>query len=374
MVLHVIDNLRAASGGPTTVVVELSVRQALAGRRVCVLFGEGPDDEDERLRLISRFKTSGVHFVQVGHLSLWKQRSAIRRCFDSVRPSVVHLHCVWESILRRAHAEAHRRSIDTVMSTHGTLHPFALAQKSWKKSLYLKLCGGIVTQNQWILTLNEEERLFASERFGVRARVLPNAVDTTQYMEPSTGNFRARLACIAERPFVLFVGRLHNIKGIDLLICAFHFARKSGFNYDLVIAGPDDGAGRSLLRLRRRLSLDDCVHFVGPVWGADKLRALEECAIFAHRPRFEGFGIAVAEAMAAGRPVVTTRRCMLDGAADSGALVLADDDHRSFGEALLRLSESPSTRREVGALARRWVEDHLSWSRVLGIVNESYGV
>jgi glycosyltransferase involved in cell wall biosynthesis len=64
---------------------------------------------------------------------------------------------------------------------------------------------------------------------------------------------------------------------------------------------------------------------------------------------------------------------MLDGAADSGALVLADDDHRSFGEALLRLSDSESTRREVGALARRWVEGHLSWSRILGIVNESYG-
>ena len=372
MIIHVIDNLRPASGGPTTVVIQLAEKQAEAGKQVHVICREGPDVPSERESLERRWDRAGIGWTETCSIPFSRRSAEIEARIAAMTPRVVHLHCVWEGILRSAQAACRRINTPTVMSTHGMLHPYVLGQKSLKKAAYLALFGNVVRANRVLLALNEEERSYIHARFSVPATVLPNAVDAGIYNRPHSGVFRASIPALQGKPFILFVGRLHPIKGIDQLVNSYAMSRAQGFAHHLVIAGPDDGARSALLSLVDRLGVADCVHLAGPVWGDMKVAALTECDIFAHRPRFEGFGIAVAEAMAAGKPVVTTRKCLLDGAADAAAVFASPDSDGEFASALVRVCSDATLRLRLGDSARRWVSEQLSWHRVLEIADDAY--
>ncbi len=103
----------------------------------------------------------------------------------------------------------------------------------------------------------------------------------------------------------LFLGRLHPKKGLPLLLQAWAKVRPT--NWILNIAGPDEGGHRrGLERLVALLGLDNLVRFSGPLTDSCKVRAFEEADLFILPTHSENFGIAVAEALARGLPVITT--------------------------------------------------------------------
>jgi glycosyltransferase involved in cell wall biosynthesis len=300
------------------------------------------------------------------------RREEIGRHITAMRPRIAHLHGVWDPIVRRASAECARLGTSWVLSSHGMLHPFTLRQGGLKKLVYLTLFPSLVGGARTVLTLNQEEAEAVVARFGVCADVVPSGIHPEAYELAVDGSFSRSIPGLGGRSFVLFLGRLDPIKGIDRLLDAYGVAVSGGMDADLVIAGPDFGAERGLRGQVARLGLGDRVHFCGSLSGNLKLQAIAECAFFAHRPRYEGFGIAVVEAMAAGRAVVTTAACRLDGAAAAGALLQVDDTTSSFAMALARLADDPREAHLLGARARAWVGSELSWTTVLERVERCY--
>ena len=372
MIIHVIDNLLPEKGGPTSVVIELAKQQAVSGQKVAVLCRVAPTTPQAAAALEHAWEGTGVRFFQVpsGRQGC---RAEVRRVLDQLRPSVVHLHCTWEHILRIAEREARRRGIPTVLSTHGMFHPYPLSLKRWKKQLYLSLFSSTMFSHvAEYLALNSEEAEYISRRFGWRASVLPNGVEIERYRDVTDGSFRARVPNLGDRPYVLFVGRLHPIKGCDLLIQSFALARSQGLRMDLVFMGPDEGALGGLRALVEKLGISNYVHFVGGMFGAEKLDALAGCSIFAHRPRFEGFGIAVIEGMASSRPVLTTRNCHLELAAKQHALLLSEDEDQAFALGLLHLSRDPVSALELGTRGRQWAESNCSWTSITAATDAVY--
>ncbi len=300
------------------------------------------------------------------------RRADIQRHLAELTPRVVHLHGAWDPILRRAAGACASMAIPWVVSSHGMLHPFTLRQRRLKKLVYLALFPRVLASARAVLTLNGEEAAAVERRFRVPAIVAPTAIDHDAYDRNVDGSFARSLSGLGGRPFILFLGRLDPIKGVDRLIEAYAIAAGGGIAAHLVIAGPDSGAERGLRQQVARLGLSERVHFVGLLVGERKLQALSECALFAHRPRYEGFGIAVVEAMAAGRPVVTTAACRLDGAAEAGAILLADDETAAFAKTLLRLADDQEASRALGARAKAWVSHELAWPTVLARVERGY--
>jgi poly(glycerol-phosphate) alpha-glucosyltransferase len=114
------------------------------------------------------------------------------------------------------------------------------------------------------------------------------------------------------------------------------------------------------------------VHLVGPLYGEDRASAMAGCVLFVHRPRYEGFGMAVVEAMAAGRPVVTTSVCGVARACPSGVLICAPDTDEGFADSMasaLRASEASESMSQRGC---RWVAADLSWDAVAARVRQCY--
>lgn len=371
MILHVIDSLLPEKGGPTSVVIELARHQALAGHRVAVLSNSASQSDAGREAVRRSWSGLDVSLIETPPGAVARAR-AVRDTVRSTRPSVVHLHCVWEGMLRAAAAAAQELGIPCVASTHGMLHPYAIAQKRWKKEAYLLAFRGHFRRISEHLALNVEEAEYIGSRFGWRSSVLYNGVELERYGLSDGSEFRSSVPALGDRPYALFVGRLHPIKGCDLLMRSFRLARERGLEMDLVLAGPDEGALSSLRSLAGELGVASHVHFPGGVFGSSKLAALAGCSMFVHRPRFEGFGIAVIEAMASARPVVTTARCHLEAAGAAGALIMAPDSDEGFAEAMLRVARRGDMAQELGSQGRAWARSHCGWQSIVDTATTAY--
>ena len=368
MILHVIDNLFAERGGPTTVAIEFARQQAKFGRKVAMLSGKPMANDEQRAALAQRWSGLGIEFIELGGGGSETADSVIAR----LKPEVVHIHCVWDGVLRHAAKSALRRRVPYVLSTHGMLHPYALAQKRLKKAVYLRVFPWILGNAGEVYSLNREEADYVSARFRRPSSVLANGIEVVEYDRPEQGIFRAKCPSLGAKPFILFVGRLHPIKGIDKLVRSFHHAVQRGLALDLVLVGPNEGARPGLDELVRELGLQDRVHFTGGLFGPEKRDAFAACTVFAHRPRFEGFGITVVEGLASAKPVVTTRECKLDGAVEAGAIHQCEDTDEAFGDALLAVASSSDQGRALGARGQAWVREVFDWKSLVERVDRSY--
>jgi len=241
---------------------------------------------------------------------------------------------------------------------HGMLDPWfkrTYPLKHLKKTLYWPWADYRVLRDAAaVLFTSEEERRLARESFTLyRAReVVVNYGTATPEVdwEAAMLEFYERFPSLRERKFLLFLGRLHEKKGIDLLIRAFDSLGESALQ--LVIAGPcaDDDYLAALQQLARGLPVTFTGLLSGNLkWGA--LRAAEAFVLPSHQ---ENFGIAIAEALACGTPVLISNKVNIwrEVVEDGGGFAEEDDVAGT-----LRLLErwralSPEARAEMGAKAR----------------------
>lgn len=182
--------------------------------------------------------------------------------------------------------------------------------KHLKKMLYWPWAEYRVLRDaRRVLFTTQEERLLARESFRLyRANEEVVAFGTRQ---PPDGSSTLRDAFLAKFPHlkgkraILFLGRIHEKKGCDLLLKAFAAVRDIDTNAHLVIAGPDDGEYSANMRtLAKELGIDDRVTWTGMLTGDLKWGAFRTSDVFALPSHQENFGIAVAEALGSRLPVL----------------------------------------------------------------------
>jgi glycosyltransferase involved in cell wall biosynthesis len=363
-IVHVIQDILPQSGGPPAVVIDLSRQQAEEGDDVTILCPTRVDTpgigELLRVRLAGANRCPRV----TGPANRAGGSSFVRRTLGELDPEVVHLHGVFCPALNAAAKWCDRRGVPYVCSTHGILHPSAIGIKALKKRVFLFVFPRILGGPKCLLTLNAEEASHARRAFNPNSCIMENGVKVDTFAGATADEFLRAFPAFGARPYALFVGRLHPIKGIDQLIAAYGKAVEYGLPEDLLIIGPEEGAGPSIVEAIRIAGLGNRVHVLPPIYGAAKASAIAGCSMFVHRPRYEGFGVAVIEAMAAGRPVVTTARCHLDRAFADGALTPAADTDQGFAEAMLAASADARSGNLTGAQGAAWVRENLDWPRI----------
>src|SRR5207249_2915920 len=106
---------------------------------------------------------------------------------------------------------------------------------------------------------------------------------------PDRGTFHRDHPQLKNQPYILFLSRLHLQKGLDYLAEGFALLAKQNPDVRLVIAGPDFGARTEIHDQVRRLGVEERVHFIGPIYGKEKLELLTGATCFALTSRQEGF-------------------------------------------------------------------------------------
>lgn len=140
-----------------------------------------------------------------------------------------------------------------------------------------------------------------------KIQFLPNGINESEFSSlPDKSEFRIKHQIDDETKIILFLGRLHKTKGLDLLVDAFSLVCKEQKKVLLVLAGPDGGMLEILRQKTLEYNIDNQVLFLGPVFGNDKIETYRTADIFVLTSEYEIYSLSVIEAMACGIPVLIT--------------------------------------------------------------------
>jgi glycosyltransferase involved in cell wall biosynthesis len=228
--------------------------------------------------------------------------------------------------------------------------------------------------------LNPEIRRVFEER-GVpesKLTVLPNGVDLTRFGDPDPEVVAEVESTydLTNRPTLLFVGTVMPRKGVVDLVDAVESVVAAGHDPRVVVAGETDLDAEYTERVRERIraaGLDETVELAGFVPG-EELPALYALAdLFVTPSLEEGFGMTVAEAMAAGTPVVGTRVGRIPWLLDDEECgrVVRPGDPAGLADAVSALLADPAERERLGQRARERARD-VSWEGVAADLFETY--
>lgn len=154
------------------------------------------------------------------------------------------------------------------------------------------------------------------QRFGLKKEkiaLLPLPINFSEFkILPKRGSFRQQYKIKEDDFLILFVGRIHYLKGIDFLIQALPEIKKRIKKAKLTIVGRDDGDLNHLKELRKKLKLNKEVIFTGPIYERERLNAYRDANVFIITPRhFEETSLASLEAAACGTPIIVNQKCQV---------------------------------------------------------------
>ncbi|MGD0721547.1 MAG: glycosyltransferase [Roseiarcus sp.] len=253
----------------------------------------------------------------------------------------------------------HKLDVPYFVFAHGMLDPWfnaAYPTKALFKGVFWKLFENRVLRDaRGVLFTSEEERVLARAAFAPYAArefvVGHGARDVGGDPEAQKAAFAATVPGVQGRKFVLFLGRIHPKKGVDLLIRAFGRLASAFPAFDLVVAGPDQsGLIPALKRLGAEAGVADRIHWTGMLAGDVKWGAFRCAEFFALPSHQENFGVVVAEALALATPVLITDKVNIWREIEMDAAgVVVRDDVEGIAAGLARMCAL--SRPERGAMA-----------------------
>ena len=298
--------------------------------------------------------------------SLWPLRwEAIAERFG-IRSgdSVVHFH----SINRRfapLMADLRKHGVPYVFTSHGQ---FGIQTRArWlKKFVYLNLVNRGLHRASGLHVLTDTS--FNNLKYilpGYRGDVLMQGnLLRLPDLALAPVHSRADFGIPADAFVLLYLGRIDvSLKGLDVAVKAMSHLPDGKFHFAL--AGPDWNGGISdLEKLAESLGCRDRVHFLGPVYGDKKWDILRLSDLFVSPSQWEAFGIAIAEAMACGLPVVTSETICLAGELRAAhAAVITSPEPKNIAQSIAMLANDHPRREILASNGKAWVHEHCSAER-----------
>jgi glycosyltransferase involved in cell wall biosynthesis len=292
---------------------------------------------------------------------------------------VVHVHGFYRFPTTFAAYWSRRQGIPYIIRPHGALDPYVYDKSAAPlrlKRLYERRFDMPNLQAASAVHYTAEDERVRTSALGLRSPsfVIPNGLDWERYRAlPERGELRSRLG-IGNAPIVLFLGRMHFKKGLDLLVPAFQQVCRARPDARLLIVGhDDDGYEKKVRRWVSERGLDSVVHFVGPLQGVDVSRAYVDADVFVLPSYTENFGMAVVEAMGCGLPVVISDQVNIHHEiSESRSGLVTHCDAGEVANAVLSILSDPDLARRMGIAGRRLVEERYSWPHVTQALTTEY--
>ena len=257
---------------------------------------------------------------------------------DIKNHEVIHIHEHRQTLAIFVSHFAGKNNIPYVVQAHGSVLPFF--QKEGLKNIFDKVFGFRILHNAscvFALTEVEKEQYLKMGVEEDKIEIVPLGINLEEYENlPQSGRFRSRFNVAKEDKLILFVGRIHEIKGLDLLVDAFNdlIDNSDEVSIKLAIVGPDDGYLSKLEEKINEYSLKENVIITGPLYKEEKQEALVDCDLFVMPSKYESFTTSGLEAMACGKPLVLTKNNHIHDWVDGNVGIACDDDKDSLRKAI----------------------------------------
>ncbi len=292
------------------------------------------------------------------------------------RAGVVHLHGLWQGHTRRGARAARTAKIPYLIAAHGMAEPWAMRHKALKKRIYTAVIEGKNLRKAACLHALSRPEIDHLRALAPRTPIalVPNGVALSPFDDlPSRETIEASHPELAGKFVLLFFGRLHKKKGLDLLARAVAHAAREHRDLHLVLAGNDDGALATFLEQADSLGIRSRVTHVGHVSGEAARQVWARADAFALPSYSEGFSMAILEALACRLPVLATTACHFPELATNDAGIVVEPTVEGVNRGLMDLLDRSAEEREaLGLRGRKLVESQYTWDEQARRLAEVY--
>ena len=338
-VLHLIPSLRPETGGPASSVPALCWAQACLGANA---------------RLVVADDSASSYDVPVAHIPAraWLFRSGL----PWRGSAIYHVHGLWNPFSTWGMWRLRRCGVAYIVSPRGMLRPEAI--QCGRKRIWAALWERKNLTSASAVILSSEDELEAAKACGwdlARVAIIPNPVVMDRWSREAKGGDQSSEAT---GNTIVFVGRMSKVKRIDLLIRAFPLVKKEVPNAVLKIVGPDwEGIRSKLETLCSVLGVERSVHFLGMKTQGELVEVFQTATVVALVSSRESFGMAAAEAMASGIPVVLTKHVGIAAEAEqAGAAIVVRDTPDDMARGLVTILRRVAVREVMSKAARAFAE------------------
>jgi glycosyltransferase involved in cell wall biosynthesis len=328
-ILHVIHSVNPAGGGPIEGVKQLASVNQVHGHQVEVASLDAPNSS-----YLKAFPLQ-IYPLGPGWLKYGYNNRTVRWLRENAQNyDVVVVNGIWQYHSFAVWRALHSAKTPYVVYTHGMLDPWfkeTYPLKHLKKMLYWPWGEYRVLRDaRAVLFTCEEERVLARQPFRpYRCKEIVVKYGTAGPKGDPQAELEEFYECYPQlrgKRLAIFLGRLHEKKGCDLLVQAFAKVLAPAPDWHLLMCGPDQvGWQAKLCAMAGQLNISNRISWIGMVSGHMKWGALRASEVFVLPSHQENFGIVVAEALACGVPALISNKVNIwrevqgDGAGIIGA-------------------------------------------------------
>ncbi len=306
-IAHFIAYTGTAMGGPVHSMAAYTHYLAESGWSVTI-YSSSKKNDGASVQLDPRVKHIQSPASEISPL---RYSAALRQQVADARIDLIHSHGLWTDANRLAGQTARTRKLPHLIAPCGMLAARgAPKHHGLRKQAALVLFQRRILREAQCLHAKSEKEYDDIRQFGLRnpVAIIPNPVsaphDKNSDLEKQ---FRKAHGIAPDTRILLFLGRLHPVKGLPRLIHAWSKAREQRRTWVLVLAGPDEAGHRKEIEsLASQLNCRETIVFTGELNETNKWTALRAAELFVMPSDFENFGNAIVEAMSCGIPVITT--------------------------------------------------------------------
>ncbi|CAN5269047.1 hypothetical protein BH10PAT2_BH10PAT2_0280 [soil metagenome] len=341
-------------GGPAKLVYDTCEYFVTQGHQVIVFTSDAYDENSrmpEELRVKKEVGFSVFYFRNIFNEITYKYNifCTPRLFFQSllVVPNidVIHLHDfytphnLWLGLLAKVFSKPY------VLSVHGCLETARVAQRSLFKKFFLQLGGTWLLRNASKVIASSDNEIDAYLEYGVKKEniiLLGHGVNPEEFQTVLSKAESRKSWKLSQSDIVItFLGRIHKIKGLDILVNAIPLIKTKKVSF--VIAGSDDGYLTELQGLIRKLKLKN-ISLPGTCFGQRKAELFKASDIFVYPSYSEGFSLGILEAGAAGLPLVITTGCHFDEVKTTKSGLVVQPTPQDLAEGLEKMIEDTKFR------------------------------
>lgn len=275
---------------------------------------------------------------------------------------IIHLHELRSYQNNVVVKFAKKHNIPYILQPHASTPKHV--NKSFIKNIYDFAYGNNIMQNATTtIAVSEEEAYYDKLMHAQDVQVIYNGMNISDYENlPAKGNY---LDKNVHSPYILYLGRLDKLKGIDILIRAFSRLPKEFDHYKLVIAGKKTSYQEELEEIIKKENLTDKVLFTGFVEEENKISMYHDASLFVNPVKYMGgVSITVFESLLSGTPIIVTPESgELVKKIDAGSLVEYGDINSLKEEMVKSLTDKEMTQKQV-TRGQKYIRENLNWDKV----------
>ena len=360
-ILQVIPYFAFVRGGDVNVCYNISREFTRKGHEVTILttsFDYNKEDTDliENLEMVPiDYKFNLALFIYSPEIKKWLKEHVEE--YD-----IIHLHELRSYQNNVVVKFAKKHNIPYILQPHASTPKHV--NKSFIKNIYDFAYGNNIMQNATTtIAVSEEEAYYDKMMHARDVQVIYNGMNISDYENlPAKGNY---LDKNVHSPYILYLGRLDKLKGIDILIQAFSKLPKEFDQYKLVIAGKKTSYQEELEEIIKKENIEDKVLFTGFVEEEDKISMYHDASLFVNPVKYMGgVSITVFESLLSGTPIIVTPESgELVKKIDAGSLVEYGDINSLKEEIVKSLTDKEMTQKQV-TRGQNYIKENLNWDKV----------